>query len=68
MSLKTVHLVFVTVLTALAFGLCVWKARDYAEARATGDLLFALGAFFAGCLVVWYGRKVYKKLKQISYI
>jgi hypothetical protein len=61
MSIKAVHLFFVTALSALAFGLGVVKLRDFTSGKATGDLLFGIAAFLAGCLIVWYGRHVYKK-------
>jgi DNA-binding transcriptional regulator of glucitol operon len=69
MSLKAVHLVFVTALSALAFGLGVWQVRDYRQPDGTtGDLLFALGAFAAGVLVIVYGKYFLKKLRTVSYL
>lgn len=59
---------FVTALSALAFGLCAWKARDFHAHRAPSDLAYSACAFLAGALVIWYGRRVFKKLKSISYL
>jgi hypothetical protein len=68
MSLKALHLVFVTALSALAFGLGVWKGRDYSQGGSAGDLVFSICAFLVGVLVIWYGKRVLKKLKSISYL
>jgi hypothetical protein len=69
MSLKAVHLFFVTALSALSMGCAVWKIRTYASpAGTTGDLLFAAGALLSTVLVIIYGRYFLKKLKAIGYI
>jgi hypothetical protein len=69
MSLKAVHLVFVTALTGLAFGLGLGKVQDYrAPSGGAGDLWLALGAFAGGVLVIAYGVYVLKKLKSVSYL
>jgi hypothetical protein len=69
MSLKAVHLVFVTALSALTFGVAVWKFRDFGrEGGTTGDLLFAIGGVLAGILVIVYGIYFLKKLKKVSYL
>ncbi|MGA3266129.1 MAG: hypothetical protein ABSE16_04825 [Verrucomicrobiota bacterium] len=61
MSLKAVHLIFVTLLSALAFGCAGW-------AFAGGDVLFGGCAIAAGILVIVYGFYFLKKLKKISYL
>lgn len=70
MSLKAVHLVFVSALSALAFGTAVWKFRDYFNpgGGAGSDLAFGVGAVLAGLLVIVYGRYFLKKLKAESYL
>lgn len=69
MSLKAVHLVFVSALSALSFGTGVWKLRDYLGKTGTGgDLALAVGAVVCGVLVVIYGRYFLKKLKTIGYL
>ncbi|HWH71236.1 MAG TPA: hypothetical protein VNT26_17755 [Candidatus Sulfotelmatobacter sp.] len=69
MSLKAVHLIFVSALSALAFGCGVWKLKDYLSPEGTsGDLLFSLAAFVAGLLVIGYGIYFLKKLKAVSYL
>jgi len=61
MSLKFVHLIFVSLLTALAFGCAAW-------AFTTGDSVFGAGGIAAGILVVVYGIYFLKKLKNVSYL
>ena len=61
MSLKAVHLIFVSVLTALAFGCAAW-------AFAAGKPLPGALAIAAGILVIIYGIYFLKKLKKISYL
>jgi hypothetical protein len=69
MSLKAVHLFFVSVLSGLAFLCAAWKLRDYSTPQGTmGDLFFGLGAIFAAVVVIIYGRHFLKKLKNISYL
>jgi hypothetical protein len=61
MSLKAVHLIFVTLLTALCFGCATWAFQSgHADWGATGVA--------AGILVIVYGVYFLKKLKKISYL
>ena len=69
MSLKAVHLIFVTILSALSFGCGVWKLIRYRSDTGTlGDLLFGLVALAIGVTVLIYGRYFLKKLKSFSYL
>lgn len=69
MSLKAVHLVFVTLLTALALGCGAWKVRAYfSDVGRTTDLVWAGMSFLAAVAVVVYGRYFLKKLKAISFV
>jgi hypothetical protein len=61
MSLKALHLVFVSLLTALAFGCAAW-------AFAADRFFFGMGGIGAGILVVVYGIYFLKKLKNVSYL
>jgi uncharacterized membrane protein len=61
MSLKAVHLIFVTLLTALSFGCAAW-------AFTSGNPFFGALAVMAGILVIIYGVYFLKKLKKISYL
>ena len=61
MSLKAVHLIFVTLLTSLCFGCAAW-------AFETGNAGWGATAVTAGILVIVYGVYFLKKLKKISYL
>lgn len=69
MSLKAIHLVFVTVFSTMAFGCAVWKWTDYyAPQGRAADFWYGLGSFVVGVAVVIYGRLFLKKLKNVSYL
>lgn len=68
MSLKAVHLFFVTVLSTLCGGLAVWKLRAFQAGGERADLAWAIGAAGALVIVLWYGRYFLKKLKRFSYL
>ncbi|MDR3377999.1 MAG: hypothetical protein P4M10_04890 [Verrucomicrobiae bacterium] len=61
MSLKAVHLIFVTLLTALAFGCAAWAFQ-------AGSVIWGSVAVAAGIFVIVYGLYFLKKLKNISYL
>jgi len=61
MSLKAFHLVFVTLLTGLAFGSASW-------AFAWGHPASGAASLAAGLGVVFYGVYFLKKLKKIRYL
>lgn len=61
MSLKAVHLVFVSLLTTLAFGCAAW-------AFAAEKWFVGAGGIAAGLVVIRYGIYFLKKLKRISYL
>jgi len=61
MSLKAVHLIFVSLLTALAFGCAAW-------AFSAEKWAFGVGGIVAGVLVILYGIYFLKKLKKVSYL
>ena len=68
MSLKAVHLIFVTVLSSLCFGTAVWKLRLFRESGGASDLIWGIGALLTGLAVLVYGKYFLKKLKKFSYL
>jgi hypothetical protein len=68
MSLKTFHLVFITLCVLLALGLATWALAAFASNGRTADLLSGLGWLVAGAALAVYERSVVKKLKHISYL
>jgi hypothetical protein len=61
MSLKAVHLIFVTLLTSLSFGCAAWAFQ-------AGSVFWGVTGVAAGILVVVYGIYFLKKLKNVSYL
>lgn len=61
MSLKFVHLIFVSLLTALAFGCAAW-------AFSADQPVFGAGGIAAGILIIVYGIYFLKKLKNVNYL
>jgi len=68
MSLKSFHIVFVAVSTLLAFFFAGWLLNNYFVTKAIGSLLGAIASALAGFGLIWYGKAVLRKLKQISYL
>ena len=69
MSLKAVHLIFVSALSALAFGSSCWKFRDFFRPEGRlADLFFGIGALLVGVAVIFYGRYFLKKFKKLGYL
>jgi hypothetical protein len=61
MSLKAFHLIFVALLTALAFGCAAWAFRS-------GSVFWGVTGIAAGIFVIIYGVYFLKKLKNVSYL
>ena len=61
MSLKALHLIFVTLLTSLSFGCAAW-------AFSNGKSGWGVAGIATGILVIIYGIYFLKKLKKISYL
>jgi len=61
MSLKAVHLIFVTLLTSLSFSCAAWAFQ-------AGSVFWGVTSVAAGIFVIVYGIYFLKKLKNISYL
>ncbi|HUR47548.1 MAG TPA: hypothetical protein VMZ27_16820 [Candidatus Saccharimonadales bacterium] len=68
MSLKALHIVFVTVSILLCVGVGVWSLVRYFDEPRAVDLIFGIGSLAAAVGLGFYGRYVLKKLKNISYL
>ena len=68
MSLKTFHIVFVTMTTILCVGVGVWAIRDYQSAGDIAALALGIGSLLGSLVLAWYGRWFLRKLKNISYL
>ncbi|MBC8003485.1 MAG: hypothetical protein H7X97_12935 [Opitutaceae bacterium] len=68
MSLKALHIVFVTASTLLAFGFGAWELKAYQLSEQRIDLIMGIGGLVSGLALIVYGKMVLKKLKHISYL
>jgi hypothetical protein len=68
MSLKAFHIVFVAASIVLALMFGVWSLMSYFDGGPVRDLIFGIGSLGAGVGLVFYGKYVLKKLKDISYL
>ena len=69
MSLKAVHIIFITCSTLLALGFGAWALNNYFNgAHARVDLIVGILSVLAAVGLVWYGRYFLKKVKNISYL
>lgn len=68
MSLKAIHLVFITASVMLALGFGAWSVREYSARHASVDLVYAIGSFVVAVALIIYGRYFLKKLKNTSYL
>jgi hypothetical protein len=68
MSLKAFHIVFIVFSILLAFGFGIWSIAQYAGAGRASDLVFGVVSLAAGVGLIFYGKYVLKKLKDISFL
>lgn len=68
MSLKALHIVFVTASVLMAFGIGGWSFDQYHQQGALSDLYFGIGWIVFGLGMIVYGKMVLKKLKNISFL
>lgn len=68
MSLKALHIVFVTAATLLAAVFGAWAVLQFRSGAGAGYLATAIVAFTAAIALVLYGRWFLRKLKNVSYL
>lgn len=71
MSLKTLHVVFVTASVLLAVFFSVWAFANYFGAegpRAKSDLIYGIASVAATLALLVYGGYFLKKFKKVSYL
>ncbi len=68
MSLKALHIVFVTASVLLALWFAGWSILNYIDGRIVADLIYGLASLTTAVALVFYGKYVLKKLKTISYL
>jgi len=68
MSLKAVHVFFITAATLVAAGFGLWSIRQYQATGGGGDLLMSLVAVSAAVSLPVYGGWFLKKMKHVGYV
>lgn len=68
MSLKALHIVFITASVVLAFWFGWFELSAYTERKVETDLWFGIGSCVTGVVLIAYGIYFLKKLKNISYL
>ena len=69
MSLKAVHIIFITASCLLAFGFAGWCLKSYFSGEGLSrDLVFGIASFAVGVGLIIYGRYFLKKLKDVGYL
>lgn len=68
MSLKAVHVFFITIATLTAAGFGLWLVQSY-QATGTGlHLALAILSFLGAVVLPVYGSWFLKKMKTVSYV
>ncbi len=68
MSLKAVHVFFVTIATLAAAGFGLWSIQQYSTTGAGGDLILTVLAVAAAIALPAYGVWFLKKMKKVGYV
>ncbi len=66
MSLKAVHILFITLACLLSFGYGVWSLGEYRTAGNSGMMFSGVLGFVVGAGLIVYGIKFYQKIKTLS--
>ncbi len=68
MSLKAVHIFFITVATVTAAGFGLWLVRHYLATGRGLDLFLAILALLGAVALPIYGSWFLKKMKKVGYV
>jgi DNA-binding transcriptional regulator of glucitol operon len=68
MSLKAVHIVFITCSILLAFFVGGWLWNDYSATKDRVEAVFAVVSCLSGLALIFYAKAILRKLRQISYL
>jgi DNA-binding transcriptional regulator of glucitol operon len=66
MSLKAMHIVFITCSILLAFFLAGWLWHDYAATGDRAEAVWGAVSGLAGLVLIVYAKAILRKLRQIS--
>ena len=65
MSLRAFHIIFVIVTVALSLWVALWGVREYTQQQSNTGLALAVIFFATAAVLIYYGKKVYRKLKEL---
>lgn len=65
MSLRAFHIIFVIASVALCIFVAMWAFREYSATRSLAQLGMAVLFLVSAGLLVEYGRRVFRKLKDL---
>ena len=65
MSLRVFHILFVIVCVGLSLCVGIWGIRDYMIEGNTTALALAIVFLTAGVVLVMYGQRVFRELKNL---
>lgn len=68
MSLKAVHIFFITLSILLALGFAIWEVQRYFETGEPVDLMSGIFSFVLAVGLVVYGLYFLRKLKHVRLI
>jgi len=59
-------MVFITASTILSLWVGVWAARMYMITGGAGTMALSVFFFVLAVVLIWYGLKVFQKLKELA--
>lgn len=65
MSLKAFHVFFIAASIVLALGVGVWGVYVHMQETDLSFLLFGVGSFVVGAVLIVYGVKVVRRLRRL---
>jgi predicted nucleic acid-binding protein len=68
MSLKAMHILFVSCSIALAFCFGAWLLNDYSASHDRTEMTLGVISCGVGVLLLVYAKAILRKLRQISFL
>jgi len=65
MSLRVFHVVFIIASVLLSLFVALWGLREYMDSRNANGLALGVVFFFFGFALVIYGKRVFRKLREL---
>jgi len=68
MSLKFFHILFICASILLSLGFAGWSLAAYINEGGSRNLVFAVVSLVVAVALIFYGKYVLRKLKNITYL